>query len=246
VARRTDLTPRLDPNIARLAGALADPSRAAMLDALLDGSTQAIGALARRAGVTPATASGHLRRLLDERLVVVARDGRERRVRLASPRVAQLLETLATLADPAPAAAPAITAASTSRARELRFARTCYDHFAGVVGVAITRALLARRWLRAHDGTFTAAPELLAWLADHGHPLADPPHTRRPLARACLDWSERTPHLAGRTGAAIVELAFARQWVVRVRGSRAVRLTTRGRTAFADELAASFALPGQR
>jgi len=242
MARRAHLAPRIDPDIARFAGALADPSRAAMLDALLDGDAHTIGALARHAGVTAATASGHLRRLTDEQLVVVAREGRERRVRLASPRVAQLLESIAALSPAArPALAPAATTAAATRARELRFARTCYDHLAGVVGVGVTRALLDRRWLRAHDDTFSAAPALLGWLADHGHALADDPRSRRPLARACLDWSERTPHLAGRIGAAIVDLATAKQWVVRVRGTRALRLTSRGRAAFAAELAATFA-----
>jgi DNA-binding transcriptional ArsR family regulator len=239
MARRVATAPRIDPDIARLAGALADPSRAAMLDALLDGNAHPIGTLARHAGITAATASGHLRRLTDEQLVVVERHGREHRVQLASPAVAHLLESIAAIAAPAPP--PIVTAASTTRARELRFARTCYDHFAGVVGVGLTRALLARRWLRARDDAFTAAPALLAWLADHGHPVSEDPRIRRPLTRACLDWSERTPHLAGRIGAALVELALAKQWVIRVRGSRAVRLTTRGRAAFTAELAATFA-----
>ena len=240
MARRVHLAPRIDPDIARIAGALADPSRAAMMDALLDGRAHPIGALARHAGITAGTASGHLRRLSDDQLVVVAREGRERRVRLASPRVAALLESIAALAAGGAAPAPAATSAAATRARELRFARTCYDHLAGVVGVGVTRALLDRGWLRAHDDTFVAAPALLAWLADHGHAVADEPRSRRPLARACLDWSERTPHLAGRIGAAIVDLATAKQWVVRIRDSRALRLTSRGRAGFAGELAATF------
>lgn len=246
MARRVQPPPRLDPDIARLAAALADPSRIAMLDALLDGSAWPIGALARRAGVTAATASGHLRRLVDEQLVTVERDGRSHRVRLAGPGVAQLLESIAALAPAAvvasagaPAAGPAATGASTARARELRFARSCYDHLAGVVGVRVTAALLDRRWLRAADDGFTATPDLLGWLADHGRPLADEPR-RRPLVRACLDWSERTPHVAGRIGAAIAELALSSRWVVRVRDSRALRLTDRGRAALARELAVTF------
>jgi DNA-binding transcriptional ArsR family regulator len=238
MARRTHPAPRLDPDIARFAGALADPSRLAMLDALLDGGAHTVGALARLAGITAATASGHLRRLIDEQLVTVEPRGSERRVRLASPAVAQLLESLAALALPRPL--PIATSASSARARELRFARTCYDHLAGVVGVGVTRALLDRRWLRPQDDTFSVAPPMLTWLADHGQPLDDDARTRRPLARACLDWSERTPHLAGRIGAAVADLAITRQWVVRVRGSRALRLTTRGRTAFARELAVRF------
>jgi DNA-binding transcriptional ArsR family regulator len=242
MTRRTHPIPRLDPDIAQLAGALADPSRIAMLDALLDGSARPIGALARRAGISAATASGHLRRLLDHQLVVVDRDGSTHRVRLAGPAVAELLESIAAHAHAAPPASGAApggprTAAATTAARELRFARTCYDHLAGVVGVGVTRALLARRWLRSTGDGFTAAPALLGWLADHGRALADEPRSRRPLVRACLDWSERTPHVAGRVGAAIADLALARQWVVRVRDSRALRLTARGRAALAAELA---------
>src|SRR5262252_6609048 len=158
MARRAHPVPRLDPDIARLAGALADPSRIAMLDALLDGSARPIGALARRAGISAATASGHLRRLIDHQLVVVDRDGPTRRVRLAGPTVAELLESIAAHAQAAPAAGELPrTAAATTAARELRFARTCYDHLAGVVGVGVTRALLARRWLRTAGDGFTAA-----------------------------------------------------------------------------------------
>src|SRR5262245_9954390 len=239
MARRTTPTPRLDPDIARLASVLADRSRVAMLDALLDGNTHTIGALARHAGITAATASGHLRRLLDEQLVVAPHHGRERRVRLAGPAVAELLESIAGLT--VPAAPPIATTATTTRARELRFARTCYDHLAGILGVRVTGALVDRRWLRPHEESFTPAPALLAWLADHGHPLTDDPRSRRPLARACLDWSERIPHLAGRLGSAIADLALHQQWVVRVRGSRALRLTSRGRAAFATELAVTLA-----
>src|SRR5262249_39727902 len=96
-----------------------------------------------------------------------------------------------------------------------------------------------RHWLRAAGDGFTAAPALLGWLADHGRTLADEPRSRRPLVRACLDWSERTPHVAGRVGAAIADLALARQWVVRVRDSRALRLPARGRAALTAELGAT-------
>jgi len=236
MARRETPVPRLDPDVARLAGALADPSRVAMLDALLDGRAHPIGALARHAGISAATASGHLRRLLDEELVAVDRSGRSRHVRLASPAIARLLESLAALAAPARPA----TAASASRASQLRFARTCYDHLAGVVGVRITGALVERAWLRDRDDGFTATQALLDWLAERGNPLPDAPGSRRPLARGCLDWSERVPHLAGQVGAAVAELALGQGWVVRVRDSRALRLTARGRTALAHDLGLTF------
>lgn len=209
-----------------------------MLDVLMDGRAYPIGALAKRAGISAATASGHLRRLVEERLVKVEQAGRSHRVQLAGPEVAQLLETLAG-ATPLVAAPTVVTGWTSARARELRFARTCYDHLAGIVGVAVTRALIERTWIAPGDDTFTAAPGVLAWLADHGQEISDEPAVRRPLTRACLDWSERVPHLAGRLGAAIAEVAIAEQWVVRVRDSRALRVTQRGRTALSRELAVS-------
>lgn len=187
MTRRATPSPQNDPDIARLAAVLADASRVAMLDALLDGNAHAIGALARHAGVTAATASGHLRRLSDEKLVIVNREGREHLVRLAHQGVAHLLETMSELARPA----DAHTVASSARARELRFARTCYDHLAGVLGVRVAGALLDRKWLQARDDSFIPTPALFEWLADHARPFAVDDRSRRPLTRACLDWSER-------------------------------------------------------
>lgn len=223
------MRPRIDPDVARIGAALADPSRVAMLEALMDGRPHAIGALARHAGITAATASGHLRRLVEDRLVSVTRVGRERRVVLASPEVAQLLETMATLAPPS----PAFTAHAGTQAKELRLARTCYDHLAGVLGVRIAAALVAKGWLAHAADTFTAQPVLVDWLVSHGAAIAD---SRRPLTRACIDWSERVPHLAGRLGAALAELCLTEKWIVRVRHGRALRITDRGRGVLAREL----------
>ena len=222
--RRAQPRARVEPDVTALASVLADPSRLAMLDVLLDARPHTIGELARRAGVSAATASTHLRRLVDARLVAVTAVGRERQVKLASGDVAELLERLAVVAAPA----------RTSHASQLRFARTCYDHLAGVLGVAVGSALVARGWLHRTTDTFEPAPELFAWLADHRH--AVPVAGRRPLTRACLDWSERVPHVAGRIGAALAEVCLAERWVVRVRESRALRLTERGHRALATEL----------
>jgi DNA-binding transcriptional ArsR family regulator len=219
------------PDITGIAGALADRSRAAMLDALLDGERHPIGALARRARVSATTASSHLRRLTAARLVIVEPAGRERRVRLAGPEVAELLERIAVLASPRPpAGATAID--------QLRFARTCYDHLAGMLGVALADRLVDRGWLYRTTDTLEPASALLAWLADRGHPVAADPG--RPLSRACVDWTERAPHVAGRVGAALAALALTSGWVARVRDSRALRLTARGRRALADELGVAF------
>jgi DNA-binding transcriptional ArsR family regulator len=219
-----------EPDIAGLAAVLADASRVAMLDALLDGGGHAIGALGRRAGVSIATASSHVRRLADAGLVTVVQAGRERRVRLAGPEVAELLERLATLAAPA----PAWSQGARSRRDELRFARTCYDHLAGVLAILVAQALVARGWLYRTSDTFEPSLALLAWLDERGHPIAG--DARRPLSRACLDWTERVPHLAGRVGAALAATFIVERWVARVRDTRALRVTDRGRSALAREL----------
>lgn len=224
---------RSDPDIARLAGVLADPSRVAMLDVLFDGEAHAIGALARRAGITAQTASAHLARLLDSRLVAVERAGRERHVRLAGPEVAELLERMAALAAVTPPA----------RGAPLRLARTCYDHLAGLLGVLVTDALVERAWLHRTSDSLEPAPALLDWLRDHGHPTTD---RKRPLSRACLDWSERVPHVAGQVGAAIAQVFVGERWIARIRDSRAVRLTARGRIALARELDLTLPLTSSR
>ncbi len=229
MARRAHPRSHQDPDVPGLAAVLADPSRNAMLDVLLDGRAHAIGVLAQRAAISAATASSHLGRLLEARLVDVATVGRERHVRLAGPDVAELLERLAVLAAPV----------GSSRAAELRFARTCYDHLAGALGVAVRAALVQRGWLHATGDSFEPAPALFAWLAEQGHPVEIAGH-RRPLSRACLDWSERVPHVAGRIGAAIAAVVVDAGWVSRVRGTRALRITSRGRPAMARELGVAF------
>jgi DNA-binding transcriptional ArsR family regulator len=213
-------------DISGLASVLADPSRAGMLDVLLDGEAHPIGTLARRVRVSPATASSHLRRLDEAGLVVVEQVGRERRVRLASADVAAVLEYIAVLARPN-VHAPEL--------HHLRFARTCYDHLAGLLGVAIAERLVDLGWLYRTSDNLEPSARLLAWLADHGHPVAEEARAR-PLSRACVDWTERSPHLAGRVGASLASLVIEAGWVRRVRASRSLRLTDRGRRAFADEL----------
>ncbi|NVB84414.1 MAG: helix-turn-helix transcriptional regulator [Kofleriaceae bacterium] len=223
MARR--IAPRNDvPDIAQLAGVLADPSRAEMLETLLDGKAHTIGRLGKRAGITAATASAHLRKLVEARLVTVTADGRERQVQLAGADVAELLERLSVLATPArPAGREA-----------LRFARTCYDHLAGVLGVLVAGALVDRGWLHDTGDSFEPAPPLFRWLADHGQPVEI--GGRRPLSRSCLDWTERVPHVAGRIGAAIASVCLDARWLVPARDSRALRVTDRGRVALGREL----------
>jgi DNA-binding transcriptional ArsR family regulator len=230
--------PMIGPDVARVAALLADPSRLAMIEALLEGPPLASRELARRAGVTAATASSHLAKLVAARFVVGEPRGRLRMYALASSDVARAFEALAAIAP----RRPAWTVGQSEADGALRAARTCYDHLAGRLGVALTEALVARGVVRmvrapdpaAHDpGDLALAHAGQAWLAHFGVDVASLEVLRRPLARACLDWSERRPHLAGALGAAITARLLETAWVRRVRGGRAVRVTDAGRRGFA-------------
>jgi len=216
-----------DVDVSPVAALLGDPARARIAQALHDGRALPAGELARRAGIRPSTASEHLAKLVDGRLLTVERTGRHRYFRLASAEVAHAIEALAAVAPPA--RPRSLRQATVGGA--LAAARTCYDHLAGALGVTLTDALLARNALVERDGTFALGPasdEVLAALGIEALPA------RRPPARRCLDWSERRPHVAGGIGAAICSRALEQHWVERLPGSRAVRLTESGRNAFAS------------
>jgi len=219
--------------IAAVAALVGEPARAAMLDALLGGRALPAGALARAAGVSPATASGHLARLLDGGLVTAEWQGRERRFQLAGPGVAEVLEALGELAGPA---APARTLRAASRMDALRAARTCYDHLAGRLGVAVTDALVAEGWLADSDGGFAVTRSGEDRFGRLGIDVAELRRLRRPLTRRCVDWTERRPHLAGSLGAALAARALELGWVARVPHDRALEVTEAGERALRRRL----------
>ena len=226
-----------DVNIVPAASLLADPTRAAMLTALLDDRPLAAGELARLAGVTPATASAHLARLLDGGLVTVVRQGRHRYYRLAGPQVAAVMEALAHLSP----STPVCSLRQSQDAAALAEARTCYDHLAGRAGVALLDALLARGLLaapQAHTGParFEVTVDGLATLDAFGIDIGALERARRRFAGACLDWTERKPHLNGALGAAITERLLSLRWIERGSRRRAVKVTPAG----AEGLAATF------
>jgi DNA-binding transcriptional ArsR family regulator len=211
------------PDLASVARLLADGTRAAFCLALLDRRAWTATELARHAGVAPSTASEHLHLLVRGGLLAEERQGRHRYVRLAGPHVADVVESLAAMA---PVAPPAQTMSAAGRERALARARTCYDHLAGRLGVAVTDAMVERGLLDAVSGLgLTAAGA--AWLDDVG--IAVPAGTRRVAVRPCLDWTERRPHLAGAVGAAICSHAFDTGWITRVGTTRAVAVTDVGR-----------------
>jgi len=211
--------------LAEIAALVGDPSRAAMLMALMDGRALTAGELARAAGVTAQTASGHLARMLAAELLALEAQGRHRYYRLASPTIAGMLEAMMVAAAPPPIR-------TGPRDQAMRHARTCYDHLAGKVAVALTDAMVARGQIEiGSDG---------AALTDAGRSLFDrmgvglPPHPESKSAvycRPCLDWSERRHHLAGAVGAALYRTLLARNWIRRSADSRIVTVTPPGREA---------------
>ncbi|MFH1556793.1 MAG: helix-turn-helix transcriptional regulator [Pseudomonadota bacterium] len=215
--------------IAEVASLIGDAARANMLSALMGGQALTAGELAHHAGVTAQTTSGHLAKLLDARLLAVEKQGRHRYYRLASPEVAQAIHALMTVA----ASGPKRHRPAGPRDAALRLARTCYDHMAGRLAVAIADSLCDRDYLRLSDGAGLVTQEGRRFFCDFGLDTGPPLHSRRPLCRTCLDWSERRPHLAGRLGAALLDKALDLGWVARMPQSRALRITRAGEMGFA-------------
>ncbi|WP_211588886.1 ArsR/SmtB family transcription factor [Allorhizocola rhizosphaerae] len=224
--------------LARLAGLLADPSRSEICLALLDGRAWTAGELARHAGIAPSTATEHVNALVEGGLLASERQGRHRYVRIADPATAALLEELASHAAQLFRQDPPRSLREAKRSDAMARARTCYDHFAGRLGVEITAALVRRRLLMRDSLALTRAGR--GWLSGLDIDVTGLESGRRPLSRACLDWTERRPHLAGAVGAALCERAFARDWVERIGTGRAVRITPTGRTAFIELFGLAF------
>ncbi|HEY9327464.1 MAG TPA: winged helix-turn-helix domain-containing protein [Streptomyces sp.] len=221
-------------SIAETASLLADRTRATFCQALLDGRAWTAGELARSAGVSASTASEQLSRLIAGGLLAEERQGRHRYVRLAGPEAAALIEVVASYAPGAPAR-PGNPRRSGRAGAEAR-ARTCYDHLAGELGVALADAMISRG-LVSEDAGLSVTPAGRDWLADalgYRHPTGG----RRPLVRSCLDWTERRSHLAGAVGAALCATALERQWVRRIGSGRAVKVTPVGAESFRELLGA--------
>lgn len=230
------------PAVSSAAFLIADPTRAAMLMALADGRAQPAGELAHAAGVTAQTASSHLAKLLAGGLLTVETQGRHRYYRLAGSHVALALENLASIASIGSIAS--ITADGAPRrtppsrtARELQFARCCYDHLAGSLGVAVTQALQDRELIvAAEDKQFEVTPAGTQWFDAIGLDVAALAPTRRGLARQCLDWTERRHHLAGPLGVELMSRLCAIGWLRRSKSSRAVQVTPKGWAGLKERL----------
>ena len=226
--------------LATSASLIADPARAAILLALLDGRALAAGELARCAQVSAQSASNHLTQLLQGGFVEVASQGRHRYYRISSPEVAHAVEALGVISSPR-------KRTPLGESDAIRYARTCYDHLAGELGVALADLLEKRAFLlpcSQKEYTVTASGE--AFLREWGVDVVSLRGSRRPLARRCLDWTERRYHVAGAVGAAICRRMLVIGWMKRRDGSRALDVTASGKKELGRFLGEAAVLDGSR
>lgn len=208
---------------------VGEPARIRILQELLGGLPLPAGAVAARVGLAPSTTSAHLARLHESGLIDVEHRGRTRLARISRPEVAEAVEALLTLA----AESPVTSLSASNRRTALREARTCYDHLAGWLGVALADHALDRGWVIERHGVWLLPDDNPSLMADAiGLPLQWP-LTTRPAVRACPDWTERRPHLAGHLGAMVLGALLDAGWVRRRRHDRAVHLTDDGREGLA-------------
>jgi DNA-binding transcriptional ArsR family regulator len=218
------------PDLALVASLIGDTTRANILAALLGGRALTASELAYFAHVSPQTASGHLAKLVDGKLLAVLRQGRNRYYRLATPLVAQMLEGIMAVALEGPQRYRPASKADDA----MRMARTCYDHFAGKLGVALADKLIERGYLVLTPEAGELTEHGAAFLSDFGVDLAALRMKRRMLCRPCLDWTERRLHLGGMVGATIARRCFDLDWFARLRDSRALAVTAAGRRGLED------------
>lgn len=221
-----------DASVAGIAAAIGVPARARMLYCLIDGRARTGTELAAIADVTPSTASVHLKRLTERGLVHVFPQGRHRYFRLGGPEVAAALEALSVLA------AGSVREPAPGPLGRLRAARACYDHIAGALGVALLGAFETKGWLvgPAEDRSYELTPVGRRGFEALGIDVERSLAARRRFAFACIDWSERRPHLAGALGAAVLGLSLGRGWIRRELDSRVLEVSARGRREMRERL----------
>jgi len=219
-------------SIPRIANLFADPARALILRTLIDGSMRPAGELAYTANISAQSASAHLMKLVDGGLLIAEAQGRHRYFRLANAQVADAIEALASLSVAVRPREPRSVLPSRSVPIQFLNARTCYDHLAGEMAVRVCEAMTKSRWLAQEGQDFRVTrlgeKELAALDVD----LSTARRSRRVFARACVDLTQRRPHIGGALGAALLDLYVERGWILRARRSRVVSITPKGQDAF--------------
>ncbi|MCS0788444.1 winged helix-turn-helix domain-containing protein [Cytobacillus pseudoceanisediminis] len=223
----------MNSNVAKVASLVSEPSRAAILTALLDGRYHTVNELAHMARIKPQTASFHLKKMLDAQVVSAEKQGRHRYYGIMNQEVAQVMESFLSIA-------PAAEIKSFKHASEdkaIRFARTCYDHLAGNLGVEITESLKRKGFIAEENDTFSVTEDGIAFFHSMQIDLTSLKKKRRSFSHKCLDWSERRHHLAGALGNAILEKFLEQNWIQRIPKTRAIKITPQGMKGFKENFA---------
>ncbi|KOS59866.1 helix-turn-helix transcriptional regulator [Lysinibacillus agricola] len=220
----------INPNMAEIASLLGETSRATMLASMMDGRFHTASELAYMAAIKPQTASFHLAKLVEGKLVKVEKQGRHRYFQLADEEIAHLLESFLAISPP-----PEVRSLKqSSQMKLLQGARTCYDHLAGKLGVQLTDSLINAGYLKLEEKQFLITSEGAQFFTDFGLDLDDLKRKRRSFSHACLDWSERRYHLAGALGQGMLTHFLSLGWVTRVPSIRAIKVTEKGRAGFKE------------
>ncbi|WP_214484775.1 helix-turn-helix transcriptional regulator [Bacillus sp. SM2101] len=220
------------PNISYIAKLIAEPTRAIILDCLMSNQALPASELAYMAKVSHPTISSHLSKLVEGNLLIAEQHGRHRYYRLANQEVAEVLEKLGTIA-------PTVQVRSlrqSDQLKQVRYARTCYDHLAGELGVKITEKLIDKEFLTLEDGEYVVTNQGKKWFLNFGINIEEANTKRRIFAKPCLDWSERRYHISGWLGSAIAKLFFEQEWITKAEKNRAVHLTKKGTKVLQDQL----------
>ncbi|MGD9560902.1 MAG: ArsR/SmtB family transcription factor [Pyrinomonadaceae bacterium] len=227
----------VEDEFVRISGLLCEPARARMLWNLLDGRAYTATELSVVGETSTTSASNHLSKLLDARILKVEKQGRHRYYSLANGEIAYVIESLANLAggkltDPRK---------NEQRSGGIKYCRTCYDHLAGFVGVRLALGLEERGFVeKSADGGYAVMEDGWELLSGLGIRQPDLVSGRRPLARQCLDWSERQPHIAGKLGAALLSRMLEKKWFETIQFSRELAITTAGRRSLNQLLGLNF------
>ena len=221
-----------ETGIPRIASLLADPARATILRTLIDGTMRPAGELAYTANISAQSASAHLAKLVGGGLLTQQAQGRHRYFRLANAQVADAIESLASLSVAVRGHAPRSLLPSKSVPLQFLTARTCYDHLAGEMAVKVCEAMLNARWLTQEGRDFRVTRRGEKELASLDVDLAAARRSRRVFAHACIDLTQRRPHIGGALGAVLLDLYVARGWILRARRSRVVTITPKGLQVF--------------
>lgn len=223
-------------DLARVGTVLSDPARTAMVLGLMDGSSRAAGDLQMLANVSPSSASTHLAKLVNAGILMATKKGRHKYYRIPTAAVAHAIEVLQIVASPR----AMVLELARSPVNPFSFARTCYDHLAGRLGVEVTAALRGLDVIRLDNGCYEVTEHGHDWLLEFGIDCQELARERRSFAIPCVDFTERRHHIAGTLGAAILERMVVSNWIARTRIPRGVRVTERGKLELAHRLSLEF------